>query len=159
MENKMIIITPEEIINKGANRLDTKSIFLAGTIDNEDSLNWQDKVIIELINLGVSCEIFNPRREHWNPNPSKKEMEKQIKWEQEHLDKADIIVMVLLDDSKSPISLLELGLYANTNKLIVFCTDKFYRYDNVKLTCKKYNIELVQDLHPLIIANKIISKL
>ena len=159
MENKMIIITPEEIVNKGANRLDAKSVFLAGTIDNGDSLNWQDKVIIELINLGVSCEIFNPRREHWNPNPSKKEMEKQIKWEQEHLDKADIIVMVLLDDSKSPISLLELGLYANTNKLIVFCTDKFYRYDNVKLTCKKYNIELVQDLHPLIIANKIISKL
>lgn len=157
MENKMIIITPEEIVNKGANRLDAKSVFLAGTIDNGDSLNWQDKVIIELINLGVSCEVFNPRREHWNPNPTKEEMEKQIKWEQEHLDKSDIIVMVLLDDSKSPISLLELGLYAKENKLIVFCTPNFYRFDNVRMTCKKYNIELVQDLNPLIIANKIIA--
>ena len=155
----MIIITPEEIVNKGANKLDAKSIFLAGTIDNGDSLNWQDKVIIELANLGISCEIFNPRREHWDSNPSKEEMEKQIKWEQNHLDKADIIVMVLLDNSKSPISLLELGLYANTKKLIVFCTPNFYRWDNIRLTCEKYNIELFQDLNPLIIANKIISKL
>ncbi len=155
----MIIITPEEIVNKGANRLNAKSVFLAGTIDNGDSLNWQDKVIIELTNLGISCEIFNPRREHWDSNPSKEEMEKQIKWEQNHLDKADIIVMVLLDNSKSPISLLELGLYANTKKLIVFCTPNFYRWDNVRLTCEKYNIELVQDLNSLVIANKIISKL
>ena len=159
MENKMIIITPEEIVNKRANKLNAKSVFLAGTIDNGDSLNWQDKVIIELINLGVSCEVFNQRREHWNPNPTKEEMEKQIKWEQEHLDKADIIVIVLLDDSKSPISLLELGLYAKTKKLVVFCTPNFYRWDNVRLTCEKYNIELVQDLHPLRIANKIISKI
>ena len=108
MENKMIIITPEEIINKGANKLDAKSVFLAGTIDNGDSLNWQDKVIIELINLGVSCEVYNPRQEYWNPNPTKDELEKQIEWEQDHLDSADVIAMVLLDDSKSPISLLEL---------------------------------------------------
>ena len=115
MGDEMIIITPEEIKNKGENKIGAKSVFLAGTIDNVDSLNWQDKTIIELINLGVkNLEVFNPRREHWNPNPTKEEMEKQIKWEQEHLDKADIIVMVLLDDSKSPISLLELGLYANT---------------------------------------------
>ena len=47
----------------------------------------------------------------------------------------------------------------DTEKLIVFCTPKFYRFDNVRLTCEKYHIPLVQDLHPLIIANKIISKL
>ena len=155
----MIIITPETIVNKGANKLNAKSVFLAGTIDNGNSLNWQDKVIIELINLGVSCEVFNPRREHWNPNPTKEDMETQIKWEQDHLDSADVIAMVLLDDSKSPISLLEMGLYAKSKKLIVFCTPKFYRFDNIRLTCEKYHIPLVQDLHPLIIANKIISSL
>ena len=155
----MIIITPETIVNKGANKLNAKSVFLAGTIDNGNSLNWQDKVIIELINLGIECEVFNPCREHWNPNPTKEDMEKQIKWEQDHLDSADVIAMVLLDDSKSPISLLEMGLYAKSKKLIVFCTPKFYRFDNVRLTCEKYHIPLVQDLHPLIIANKIISKM
>jgi hypothetical protein len=160
MRDEMIIITPEEIKNKGANKIVAKSVFLAGTIDNGNSLNWQDKTIIELINLGVkNLEVYNPRREHWNSNPTKKEMEKQIKWEQEHLDKVDVIAMVLLDDSKSPISLLEMGLYAKSDKLVVFCTPNFYRWDNVRLTCEKYNIELVQDTNPLIIANKIISKL
>ena len=160
MGDEMIIITPEEIKNKGANKIGAKSVFLAGTIDNGNSLNWQDKTIIELINLGVkNLEVFNPRREHWNPNPTKEEMEKQIKWEQEHLDKTNVIAMVLLDDSKSPISLLELGLYAKSKKLIVFCTPNFYRWDNVRLTCEKYNITLIQDLHPTIIANTIISKL
>ena len=157
--SKIQIITPEFDYNGDENKSDVKSVFLAGTIDNGDSLNWQDRVIIELINLGKSCEIYNPRREHWNPNPSKEEMEKQIKWEQDHLDRADVIAMVLLDESKSPISLLELGLYAKSKKLIVFCTPSFYRFDNVRLTCKKYNIELIQELHPTIIANKIINKL
>ena len=156
----MIIITPEETISKLPNKPNSKSVFLAGTIDNGDSLNWQNKTIIELMNLGINdIEIYNPRREHWNPNPSKEEMEYQIKWEQEYLDKADFIAMVLLDDSKSPISLLELGLYAKSNKLMVFCTPDFYRWDNVRLTCEKYNIQLVESTHPLVIANKIINKI
>ena len=151
----MIIITPETENQESKN----KSVFLAGTIDNGDSLNWQDKTIIELINLGFDCDIYNPRREHWNSNSSVDDLINQIKWEQDHLDKADMIVMVLLDDSKSPISLLELGLYAKSKKIVVFCTTNFYRWDNVRLTCDKYHIELIQDLNPLIIANKIISKL
>ena len=156
----MIIITPEETISKLPNKPNSKSVFLAGTIDNGDSLNWQNKTIIELMNLGINdIEIYNPRREHWNPNPSKEEMECQIKWEQEYLDKADFIAMVLLDDSKSSISLLVLGLYAKSNKLMVFCTPDFYRWDNVRLTCEKYNIQLVESTHPLVIANKIINKI
>ena len=156
----MIIITPEETISKLPNKPNSKSVFLAGTIDNGDSLNWQDKTIIELTNLGINdIEIYNPRRENWNSNPSKEDIEYQIKWEQDHLDKADVIVMVLLDDSKSPISLLELGLYAKSNKLIVFCTPNFYRWDNIRLTCEKYNIQLVESNHPLVIANKIINKI
>ena len=158
MGDEMIIITPEKIKNKGANKIGAKSVFLAGTIDNGNSLNGQDNTILELINLGVkNLEVFNPRREHWNSNPTKEEMEKQIKWEQEHLDKADVIAMVLLDDSKSPISLLELGLYAKSKKMIVFCTDKFYRYDNVRLTCEKYNIPLINSTNIDIIAKNIIS--
>ena len=155
----MIIITPEKTINKSPNSMiDSKSVFLAGTIDNGNSVNWQDETINELVNSNIkNIEIYNPRVKHWNFNASIKEIEYQIKWEQDHLDKADIIAMVLLDDSKSPISLLELGLYAQSNKLIVFCTPRFYRYDNVRLTCEKYNIELVQNLNPSIIANKIIS--
>jgi len=123
--------------------LEGKSIFLAGTIDNGNSENWQE----EIINLYKNDEVtfFNPRRKYWNPlmnSELKDELEYQIKWEQEHLDKADLIIMCLLDNSKSPISLLELGLYAQSKKIIVFCNDLFYRYQNVKLTCDKYGIPL-----------------
>ena len=123
------------------------SIFLAGTIDNGESYDWQNDIIktFEKLEkeLPVELIIYNPRRSEWDKNASKKMLEEQIRWEQNHLDKADWIIMVLSDDSKSPISLLELGLYASSEKLIVFCTDKFYRYDNVRLTCEQYLIPLI----------------
>ena len=123
------------------------SIFLAGTIDNGESYDWQNDIIktFEKLDkeLPVELIIYNPRRSEWDKNASKKMLEEQIRWEQNHLDKADWIIMVLSDDSKSPISLLELGLYASSEKLIVFCTDKFYRYDNVRLTCEQYLIPLI----------------
>ena len=84
-------------------------------------------------------------------------LEYQIKWEQEHLDNANLIVMVLSDNSKSPISLLELGLYATSKKILVFCTDKFYRFDNVRLTCEKYDIPLFTNTNVNYIFNKIIE--
>ena len=52
--------------------------------------------------------------------------------------------MYLADNSKSPISLLELGLYGPEGKMIVFCTENFYRSTNIKLTCQKYLIPLIQ---------------
>jgi len=118
----------------------TETVFLAGTIDSGNSTNWQE----ELIELCKHKDItfFNPRRKDWEGELSNKELEYQIKWEQDHLDQADKIVMCLLDNSKSPISLLELGLYAQSGKLLVFCNKAFYRYDNVRLTCQKYNIPL-----------------
>jgi hypothetical protein len=118
----------------------TKTVFLAGTIDNGDSSNWQEELIEKCQDLNIT--FFNPRRKDWLGEPSKEELEYQIKWEQEHLDSADTIIMCLLDNSKSPISLLELGLYAQSGKLLVFCNKTFYRYDNVRLTCQKYNIPL-----------------
>lgn len=116
----------------------TKTVFLAGTIDNGDSSNWQEELIEKCQDLNVV--FFNPRRKEWNPTIV--EMEYQIKWEQQHLDMADLIVMCLLDNSKSPISLLELGLYAQSKKIVVFCNPAFYRWDNVRLTCEKYEIPL-----------------
>lgn len=119
---------------------DSKTVFLAGTIDGGNSFNWQEDIINECKDLDVT--FFNPRRKKWETNSVSTRIECQIKWEQEHLDQADIIIMCLLDDSKSPISLLELGLYAQSGKLLVFCNKAFYRYDNVRLTCQKYNIPL-----------------
>ena len=131
---------------------DSKTVFLAGTIDGGDSFNWQEAIINRCDELDVT--FYNPRRIEWNET----NIEYQIKWEQEHLDNADIIIMCLLNESKSPISLLELGLYAQSGRIIVFCNPEFYRYTNVKLTCQKYNIPLYSvnlDNMKVIIENEI----
>lgn len=137
------------------------SIFLAGTIDNGDSKNWQSKLISRLcdtcLDYGRDTIIYNPRREHWDSDAGHQEVLQQIAWEQEHLDKADLIVMNLLPDSKSPISLMELGQYASSGKLIVFCPNNFYRYDNVKFLCEKFYIPLID--HQSIDENDIFNEL
>lgn len=119
---------------------DSKTVFLARTIDNGDSFNWQEGIINRCQDLDIV--FYNPRRKEWPSVTVTSQIEYQIKWEQKHLDNADLIIMCLLDNSRSPISLLELGLYAQSGKIIVFCNPEFYRYDNVRLTCKKYNIPL-----------------
>ena len=137
------------------------SIFLAGTIDNGSSVNWQQNVINDLHYFYdlPNLEIYNPRRLDWPAESNHKEIEYQIKWEQEHLDKVDMIFMIFADNSKSPITLLEMGLYAQTGKLYVFCTDKFYRFDNVKLTCDKYSIPLIETTETKEISNYIYNRI
>ena len=152
----MTIIYPDKEFSsfnsENLNRPDI-SIFLAGTIDNGNSKNWQTELIKDLEKidnkLNYELTVYNPRRSNWDPNATKQLLEEQIRWEQDKLDIADLIVMNLADDSKSPISLLELGLYAKSEKIIVFCSKNFYRYDNVRLTCEKYNIPLFDNLTAL----------
>ncbi len=133
------------MILEAPNRLESYNnlgltFFLAGTIDNGESFNWQ-KEICDYSNE-IKVNIFNPRRNNWDKNASSKEVERQIDWELEHMEKADYIIMNILGDSKSPISLLELGLHARSGKLIVFCPKSFYRYDNVRITCETYGVKL-----------------
>jgi len=145
---------------------DTFKIFLAGTIDNGESEDWQYDVFLHLamytevfndnsINNFKNFTVFSPRRKNWKADATQEDIEEQIKWEQEKLDEADLIVMVLQDNSKSPISLLELGLYGPAGKLICFCTPNFYRYTNVKLTCEKWGIPLIEQLNPADIAAEV----
>lgn len=138
------------------------NVFLAGTIDNGDSTNWQREVINllkqEVSKTSADIGVYNPRRDTWDPAADHDEVMKQIDWEQRTLEKANHIVMVFLDNSKSPISLLELGMYCKSKKITVFCTEKFYRYDNVLDTCKRYGIVLVHSTDPDTIAKRILSK-
>ena len=96
-----------------------RRVFLAGTIDMGNSENWQEEVI-KLFNGPLLKEmgftIYNPRRIE---GLKSEDQEEQIQWELNHLDKADTILMNLLPSSKSPISLLEFGLYAKSGKLVV----------------------------------------
>ena len=71
------------------------------------------------------------------------DMGSSVDWQK---DVADFILMNFLPDSKSPITLLELGLFARSGKLYVVCTEGFYRYDNVRITCAKYGVPVYDSL-------------
>lgn len=127
-----------------------KKIFLAGTIDVGNSDNWQNAYIqntkdiissynsfidYDPVNVNEIC-IYNPRRDKYD----EKDMDYQMSWEFKHLKKADIIYMNFLPDSQSPITLLELGLFASSGKLYVTCPKEYWRYDNVRFICKQFEI-------------------
>lgn len=111
------------------------SIFLAGTIDEGNSNNWQSKATSLLKN---KFNILNPRRDNWNID----DIYEQIEWELNALDKSQFILMHFEKNSKSPIKLLELGLYSKTGKIVVSCPIDFYRYENVSYVCNKFNIPI-----------------
>jgi hypothetical protein len=138
---------PQQIQNRNK-----KSIFLAGTIDMGNSEDWQ--FLVKNILADKDVDIYNPRRASWDSswiqefeNP---QFYQQVNWELSALEKADFIVLNLLPDSKSPISLLELGLFAKSGKLLVCCPKQFYRSGNVQIVCDRYNIPLFTDIEELI---------
>jgi hypothetical protein len=73
------------------------------------------------------------------------------------LEKADKIIMYFDPKTKSPISLLELGLFSRSDKLMVICPDGFWRKGNVDIVCEKYNIKNVLNLKDAIKIIKSIS--
>ena len=77
-------------------------------------------------------------------------MEYQVIWELRHLEAADLILMNLLGSSKSPVSLLELGLHARSGRLRVACDPAYYRYDNVRITCRQYDVPFYDSFEELL---------
>ena len=129
-------------------------IFLAGSIDMGSSVDWQTATQ-ELLN---DCEVtfFNPRRDEWDSSWEQRatnpEFNGQVNWEMDKLKDADLIFMNILPESKSPITLLELGLHAEEANLIVCCPDGFYRKGNVEIVCHRFNIPLFNDFETAIAA-------
>ena len=122
---------------------------LPGTIDMGRSSDWQAALVARFRDsIGGRWLFFNPRRREFHASPA--EMEYQVAWELAHLEAADLIVMNLLGDSRSPISLLEMGLYARSGKLFVACSPDYYRYDNVRITCRRYGVPLYDSLTALL---------
>ena len=119
-----------------------KYLFLAGSIEMGVAENWQDKVLRLL--SGSPWVVLNPRRKDWDSswvqskdNPSFRE---QVEWELDALTLADKILLYLDPKTKSPISLLELGLFTRSGNLIVVCPDGFWRKGNVDIVCERYGI-------------------
>lgn len=128
---------------------DDVNVFLAGSIEQGQAVDWQTKITnkIQTVFKNKNINIFNPRRDDWDSswkqsidNPQFKE---QVTWELDHLDKSDVIALYFDGDTKSPITLLELGLHANRGEnVIIFCPDNFWRKGNVEMVADYYGLQL-----------------
>lgn len=124
------------------------SVFLAGTIDMGNSIDWQQSIGNIFNELGII--VLNPRRPQWNAdwrqsidNPPFRE---QVEWELEALERATFILYHFEPTSKSPITLMELGLHARSGKCVVHCPEGFWRKGNVDVVCHRYGAALVPSL-------------
>jgi len=124
------------------------SVFLAGSIEMGKALDWQAGVAERLD--PENRLILNPRRDEWNPyweqsysNPVFRE---QVQWELSALDRVDWIFVYLQHDTLSPITLMEIGLYARSGKMFISCPPGFWRRGNVQAVSVKYKVPLFDDL-------------
>jgi hypothetical protein len=129
----------------------TPSVFLAGSIEMGSAEQWQGRLERSLSDLDVL--IYNPRRDEWDDsweqsinNPPFRE---QVEWELAGLERATVVAMYFAPDTKAPVTLLEFGLCARDDRLVVCCPTGYWRSGNVQVVCRRYGVELVGSLDEL----------
>ncbi len=148
MTQARVVTAPQPLVNEDR----WPVVYLGGTIDMGESEDWQARAV-ELL-AGERVLIVNPRRADWDaewlPVADEPHFREQVKWELEALEVSDVVVLHLASGSKSPISLLELGLHARGGKLIVFCALDYFRKGNVDITAECYGIEQANSVEDLV---------
>lgn len=148
MKKAIEVQAPNEVI------LDNEfvNIFLAGSIELGQAEKWQEKVIAALSDKPI--RFLNPRRTDWDSSWSQDihndKFVEQVVWELSSLEMAQIVIMYFDPNTKSPISLLELGLHAKEQKLVVLCPEGFWRKGNVDVVCDYYGVNQVDTFDELI---------
>ena len=133
------------------------TIFLGGSIDMGSAEGWQERLTQDLSDYAdEDLILLNPRRDDWDsswkqdPTPGTQFYE-QVEWELDQQEGACACVYYFAPGSKSPITLLELGLFIHSQTpIIVCCPKEFYRYGNVKMVCDKYGVPMVETYENLV---------
>ncbi|MFK7950786.1 MAG: nucleoside 2-deoxyribosyltransferase domain-containing protein [Saprospiraceae bacterium] len=150
----MKTIKPPHSISKNHRR--TKLVFLAGSIEMGKAEDWQSKVEKHFEALD-DYTVLNPRRDDcdssWKQEFENPNFYQQVNWELNGLEKADTIILYLAPETKAPISLLELGLFADSGKILVCCPNGYWRKGNVEVVCERYNIPIYDTLEELLTSN------
>lgn len=151
LKNLNVIKPPNKITNTGI------TVFLAGSIEMGKAVDWQIEIenkLKEQLSGDIVVTLYNPRRDDWDSSwvqtIENKEFCGQVEWELDALEKADKIVVYIDPKTESPITLMEIGIHAKSGKMVVCCPEGFYKKGNVDITCKKYNIPMVDDIDGLI---------
>lgn len=122
------------------------SIFLAGSIEMGKAEDWQTTIQNMLLDYNVV--IYNPRRDDWDASWEQsidnEKFVEQVTWELDHINKCNYVFMYFDPSTKSPITLLELGILTNqAEKLLVCCPEGYWRKGNVDVVCQRYGISMI----------------
>jgi hypothetical protein len=165
------VIFPPIYIKEPQNNL--VDIFLAGSIEMGNAIDWQTKISSILLEIPCVRYIYNPRRPDFD-NTQKQDISNeyfnsQVNWELENITKSNIVFMYLDPDTKSPISLAELGLLIGLQKsyknddmpyFIVCCPNGFYRQGNVEIMLTRAGLPMYRNFEDSIkvLINSVITK-
>lgn len=147
----MLIYSPE----RPDISIDTISVFLAGTIDMGNSINWQEVLFNQIYEKQSEVVVFNPRRKDWDSSWAQRinnpKFNEQVNWEMDYLTLCTVAAFNFEPDSQSPITMMELGNRLETSKNnpfkfnVVYCPDSFWRKGNVDILCHRYGVEVFTD--------------
>lgn len=141
----MNVIKPPTPITSNLNPV---TVFTAGSIDMGKAEDWQADFEEYFKHQDVT--LFNPRRDNWDPNwvqsISNPVFAEQVNWELDGLEQADIIALYLGETTTSIISMMELGMFASSGKVIVYCHDNFWRRGNVEVCADRHFVEVTNDI-------------
>jgi hypothetical protein len=131
------------------------SIFLGGTIDMGNSVDWQTEFSSHFVEYQDNIVILNPRRDDWDSSWSQEptpgtSFHTQVMWERTAQQFAVFRVYNFEPNSVSPITLLELGEYGRKKNTYVRCSPEYFRYGNVAMFCYEHGIPIFNELNPII---------
>jgi hypothetical protein len=147
----MKVIKPPEAI---PDKMDKPSVFLAGSIEMGEAEEWQAMIEGELEDMDII--VLDPRRDDWDPtweqSKDNPEFRGQVEWELEGLLGADVVAIYFDPNTKSPITLLELGLLSDrpNQDILVCCPDGYWRKGNVDIVCEAFEIEQVETIEQFV---------
>lgn len=127
----------------------TPCVFLAGSIEMGLAEPWQERLVKWFEHKDVV--FYNPRRTDWDSSwrqdKTHTEFRKQVEWELDAMELADLVVYYFDPATKAPITLMELGIHASKNptKCIVCCPEGYWRKGNVDIVCEKYGVMVVSN--------------
>ena len=127
-------------------------MFLAGSIEMGGAVNWQ--TLVEDALQDVSGTLLNPRRDDWDSTwvqeKTNPQFSEQVLWELKAQEQSNCIAMYFAPQTKSPITLLELGLFGPSKRLILCCAEGFWRKGNVDIVADRYSIPQTDSLVELV---------
>lgn len=124
-----------------------QSVFLAGSTASD----WRGRLASRLADTDLV--LLDPVRPDWGAGWGSDYAEPgfaaQVDWELDAQARADAVVVHFEPGSRAPVSLMELGLWAQSGKALACCPPGYWARGHVQAVCARFGVPLVDSLEGL----------